>query len=160
MELFCWQCSSISSLYLKAVKLLCSMCSHLKRVSSSCLQLWQLLPKCICFYKAVEIYCSSVRIAASTFVYKGVFLGCGLLLLNALFLPCVLFCGYSVITCILYIFVFCHWPLFQDYVLSVVRHISESRGEVRFNKDFIFVLLLHPVMQNSGCNIIMYYFNI
>jgi len=64
------------------------------------------------------------------------------------------------ITHILYIFVFCHWSFFQDCVLSAVRHISEHRGEVRFNKGFIFVPLPHRVMQNKGCNIVMYFFNI
>jgi hypothetical protein len=112
------------------------------------------------FINQSRFNCSSVRIAASTFVYKGVFLGCGLFFSNTLFLPCILFCGYSVITRILYIFVFCHRFLFQDYVLSVVRHISEHKCEVRFNKDFIFVLLLHRVMKNNGWNTFIHYFNI
>jgi len=89
------------------------------------------------FIKQSRFLCSSVRIAVSTFVYKGVFLGCGLFLSNTLFLPCILFCVYLVITRILYIFVFCHRSLFQDCVFSVERHISEHRGEVRFNKDFL-----------------------
>lgn len=105
------------------------------------------------FIKKSRFNCSSVIIAASTFVYKVVLLGCGLILWNTLYLSCILFCGYSVITSILYILVFRHWSLFQDCVLSAVLHISEHRDEVRFNKNFIFVLLLHPVMQNSGCNV-------